>query len=40
MASGVVHLRQIPINVLQGGLDEIHGVLEVRQEPRRHEDVV
>jgi hypothetical protein len=40
MTSGVVHLCQIPVDVLEGSFDEIHGILEVGQERRRDKDVV
>jgi hypothetical protein len=37
---GVINLGQITINVFQGSLDDVHGVLKLGQEPGRHEDVV
>lgn len=40
VALEVINLRQIPIDVLQGSLDDVYGVLKLGQEPGRHKDIV
>jgi hypothetical protein len=36
----IVHIRKVAVDVLQGGLEHVDGILDLSQQTRRHQDII